>query len=164
MLVEPNSRQPLEEVSSEDPPDEVRNPSLVLCGSCSVDRWLFGQVCQSKGDNERHRNVLATELRAGGYPNHRAKVTESQRYWHRCVQQERDCRCRCAFGRCPRTSKQKPENGLPVFRVFAFLRLGILHMVSHFFQNRRASYYYYCDYFHLHHYDDDHNYGYDYKI
>ena len=25
----------------------------MLCGRCSVNRWLFGHLCQAKGDNER---------------------------------------------------------------------------------------------------------------
>ena len=33
-----------------------------------MDRWLFGHLCQAKGDNERNRAVLAKELQAGGYP------------------------------------------------------------------------------------------------
>ena len=45
----------------------VRTSSPVLCGRCSVDRWLFGHHCQAKGDNERNRAVLAKELQAGGY-------------------------------------------------------------------------------------------------
>ena len=40
----------------------------VLCGRCSVVRWIFGHLCQAKGDNERNRAVLAKELQAGGYP------------------------------------------------------------------------------------------------
>ena len=36
-------------------------------GGCSVDRWLFGHLCQATGDNERNRAVLAKELQAGSY-------------------------------------------------------------------------------------------------
>ena len=32
-----------------------------------MDRWLFGHLCQARGDNERNRAVLAKELQAGGY-------------------------------------------------------------------------------------------------
>ena len=42
--------------------------SPVLCGRCSADRWIFGHLCQTKGDNERNRSILAKELLAGGYP------------------------------------------------------------------------------------------------
>ena len=59
---------PQDEVAGEDPPDGVRTSSPVLCGRCSVDRWLFGHLCLAKGDNERNRAVLAKELQAGGYP------------------------------------------------------------------------------------------------
>ena len=38
-----------------------------LCGRGSVDRWIFGHLCQAKGDNERNRAVLGKELQAGGY-------------------------------------------------------------------------------------------------
>ena len=38
----------------------------MLCGRCSVDRWIFGPFCQTEGDNERNRAVLAEELQAGG--------------------------------------------------------------------------------------------------
>ena len=62
------SDAPHGEVAGEDPPDGVRTSSPVLCGRCSVDRWLFGHLCQAKGDNERNRAVLAKELQAGGYP------------------------------------------------------------------------------------------------
>ena len=31
-----------------------------------MDRWLFGHLCQAKGDNERNRAV-AKELQAGDY-------------------------------------------------------------------------------------------------
>ena len=61
-----------DEVAGEDPPDGVRTSSPVLCGRCSVDRWIFGHLCQTKGDNERNRAVLAKELQAGGY--HRVVV------------------------------------------------------------------------------------------
>ena len=57
-----------DEVAGEDPPDGVRTSSPVICGRCSVDRWLFGHLCQAKEDNERNRAVLAKELLAGGYP------------------------------------------------------------------------------------------------
>ena len=33
-----------------------------------MDPWLYGHLCQAKGDNERNRAVLAKELQAGGYP------------------------------------------------------------------------------------------------
>ena len=56
-----------DEVAGEDPPDGVRTSSPVFCGRCSVDRWIFGHLCQTKGDNERNRAVLAKELQAGGY-------------------------------------------------------------------------------------------------
>ena len=56
-----------DEVAGEDPPDGVRTSSPVLCGRCSVDRWIFGHLCQTKGDNERNRAVLAKELQAGGH-------------------------------------------------------------------------------------------------
>ena len=62
------SDAPEDEVAGEDPPDGVRTSSPVLCGRCSVARWLFGHLCQAKGDNERNRAVLAKELQAGGYP------------------------------------------------------------------------------------------------
>ena len=62
------SDAPQDEVAGEDPTDGVRTSSPVLCGRCSVDRWLFGHLCQAKGDNERNRAVLAKELQAGGYP------------------------------------------------------------------------------------------------
>ena len=62
------SDAPHDEVAGEDPPDGVRTSSPVLCGRCSVDRWIFGHLCQAKGDNERNRAVLAKELQAGGYP------------------------------------------------------------------------------------------------
>ena len=62
------SDAPHDEVAGEDLPDGVRTSSPVLCGRCSVDRWLFGHLCQAKGDNERNRAVLAKELQAGGYP------------------------------------------------------------------------------------------------
>ena len=61
------SDAPHDEVAGEDLPDGVRTSSPVLCGRCSVDRWLFGHLCQAKGDNERNRAVLAKELQAGGY-------------------------------------------------------------------------------------------------
>ena len=56
------SDAPHDEVAGEDPPDGVRILSPVLCGRCRVDRWLFGHLYQSKGDNERNRAVLAKEL------------------------------------------------------------------------------------------------------
>ena len=62
------SDAPQDDVAGEDPPDGVPTSSRVLCGMCSVDRWLFGHLCQAKGDNERNRAVLAKELQAGGYP------------------------------------------------------------------------------------------------
>ena len=61
------SDAPHDEVAGEDPLDGVRTSSRVLCGRCSIDRWLFGQHCQAKGDSERNRAVLAKELQAGGY-------------------------------------------------------------------------------------------------
>ena len=61
------SDAPYDEVAGEDPPDGVRTSSPVLCRRCSVDRWLFGHLCQAEGDNERNRAVLAKELQAGGY-------------------------------------------------------------------------------------------------
>ena len=67
------SDAPHDEVAGEDPPDGVRTSSPVHCGRCSVDRWLFGHLCQAKGDNERNRAVLAKELQAGGYPGGRAQ-------------------------------------------------------------------------------------------
>ena len=45
----------------------IRQMESVLCGRCSVDRWIFGHHCQTKGDNERNRAVLAKELQTGGY-------------------------------------------------------------------------------------------------
>ena len=57
-----------DEVAGEDPPDGVRTSAPVICGRCSVDRWLFGYLCQAKGDNDWNRVVLAQELQAGGYP------------------------------------------------------------------------------------------------
>ena len=62
------SDAPHDEVAGQDPPDGVRTLSPVLCGRCSVDRWIFGHICQTKGDSERNRAVLAKELKAGGYP------------------------------------------------------------------------------------------------
>ena len=62
------SDAPHDEVAGEDPPDGVQTSSPVLCGRCSVVRWIFSQLCQAKGDNERNRAVLAKELQAGGYP------------------------------------------------------------------------------------------------
>ena len=59
---------PQDGVAGEDPPDGVRTSSPVLCGRCSVDRWLFGHLCQAKGDNGWNRALLAKELQAGGYP------------------------------------------------------------------------------------------------
>ena len=61
------SDAPYDEVAGEDPPDGVRTSSPVLSGRCSVDRWIFGHLCKTKGDNERNRAVLAKELQAGGY-------------------------------------------------------------------------------------------------
>ena len=60
------SDAPQDEVAGEDPPDGVRTSSPVLCGRCSVDRWIFGHLCQAKGDNERNRAASAKELQAGG--------------------------------------------------------------------------------------------------
>ena len=57
-----------DEVAGEDPPDGVQTSSPVLCGRCSVDRWIVGHLCLAKGDNERNRAVWAKELQAGGYP------------------------------------------------------------------------------------------------
>ena len=37
------SDAPQDDVAGEDPPDGVRTSSPVLCGRCSVDRWLFGR-------------------------------------------------------------------------------------------------------------------------
>ena len=63
-----NTDEAQDEIAGADPPDGVRASSPVLCGRCSTDRWLFGHLCQSKGDNDRNRSVLAKELTAGGYP------------------------------------------------------------------------------------------------
>ena len=43
------SDTPHDEVAGEDLADGVRTSSQVLCGRCSVDRWLFGHLCQAKG-------------------------------------------------------------------------------------------------------------------
>ena len=56
--VDQASDAPHDEVAGEDPPDGVRTSSPVLCGRCSVDRWLFGHLCQAKGDHERNRAVF----------------------------------------------------------------------------------------------------------
>ena len=41
------SDAPQDEVAG---PDGVRTSSPVLCGRCSVDRWLFGHLCQAEGE------------------------------------------------------------------------------------------------------------------
>ena len=56
-----------EDVAGENPPDGVRRSSPLFCGRCSADRWVFGHLCQHKGDNDRNRQVLAKELGSGGY-------------------------------------------------------------------------------------------------
>ena len=61
------SDPPHDEVAGEDSPDGVRNSSPVLCGWCSVVRWLFGHLCQASGDNERNRDgerALLAHVRA----------------------------------------------------------------------------------------------------
>ena len=61
-----NFEDPVDEEGA--PPDGVRTSSPILCGRCSRDRWIFGHLCEQKGNTERNRGVLAKELCLGGYP------------------------------------------------------------------------------------------------